>query len=301
MIGEYRVMKEIFKLENEHLSVRVASLGAELQSIYSKETEMEYMWQPGYEIWPHHSMLLFPNPGRIKGDRTVIGGKVYPATMHGFANDMEFYVLEKGQKNIVFEIKATEDTRRSFPYEFRLQVEFVLEDDMLYQKFRVVNDDKKPMYFSLGAHPGFYCPLAIGESGDDYQLVFDSPQWIDSLVLEENTRLVTNEKTPWLIGESKKDVGDHFFDKGPYLLKGVQAKYITLQSKKSGHFIEMGISGFPYLCLWGVPTRMSLICIEPWCGVSDFVDTDHIWETKKGIECVDVGKTFERMLSFRVG
>ena len=33
----------------------------------------------------HSCLTLFPNNGRIYKDRTVIGGRVYPATMQGFA------------------------------------------------------------------------------------------------------------------------------------------------------------------------------------------------------------------------
>ena len=68
--------EKILNLENEFIKIEVSTIGAELQSIYSKETQMEYLWQPGSETWPHHSMLLFPNPGRIAGDRTIIDGKV---------------------------------------------------------------------------------------------------------------------------------------------------------------------------------------------------------------------------------
>ena len=46
---------------------------------------------------------------------------------------------------------------------------------------------------------------------------------------------------------------------------------------------------------------MSIMCIEPWCGVSDLAGTDHVWETKLGIESVDVGDVFERTMTFRVG
>jgi hypothetical protein len=34
---------------------------------------------------------------------------------------------------------------------------------------------------------------------------------------------------------------------------------------------------------------MSLIAIEPWIGTSDRVDTDHVWETKPGVQMVAVG------------
>lgn len=289
------------RLENHFIKIEVSPTGAELQSLYSKVTEMEYLWQPGGDIWPHHSMLLFPNPGRINGDRTIIGGKVYPASMHGFVNDMEFEVLEADGEHILLQIGATEETRKSFPYEFRFQVEFSLKGEVVVQKFRVVNDDNKIIYFSFGAHPGFYCPIALDECGDDYSLVFDSPQYINQFELEEGTRLLTGNKMTWLQGETEKNLSDHYFDDGPQLLEGVQADFITLKSKRSGHFVELGIKDFPYMCLWGVGERMSIMCIEPWCGTSDLADTDHVWETKLGIETVDVGAVFERTLTFRVG
>ena len=288
-------------LENQFMKIEVSPVGAELQSLYSKETQMEYLWQPGSETWPHHSMLLFPNPGRIAGDRTIIDGKVYPATMHGFANDMKFDVIEADEKHLLFQISATEDTRKSFPYEFRLQVEFTIEEETVVQKFRVLNDDTRTVYFSLGAHPGFYCPITLEESGNDYSLEFDSTQNINLLELEEGTRLLTGKRIPYLQGEREIPLHDHYFDDGPKLLDGIQAETITLKSKKSGHFVELGIKEFPYMCLWGVGERMSIICIEPWCGTSDLADTDHMWETKLGIESVEVGDVFERTLTFRVG
>lgn len=291
----------IYRLENDHIKIAVSTIGAELTSLYSKETEMEYLWQPGNDIWPHHSMLLFPNPGRIAGDRVIIGGKIYPATMHGFANDMEFEVVDADETHILLQISATEDTRRTFPYEFRLQVEFRLEGDKVVQIFRVINEDDKKVYFSLGAHPGFYCPIAIDETGDDYFLEFDSAQRIDEVELQEGTRLLTGKRIPWLQEETQKFIGDHFFDEGPHLLEGVKADFITMKSRRSGRFVELGIKDFPYLCLWGMAHKMSILCIEPWCGISDSVDSDHVWETKPGIEVVEIGEIFERTLTFRVG
>lgn len=291
----------IVKLENNFMKIEVSPIGAELQSLYSKETDREYLWQPGYDIWPHHSMLLFPNPGRIAGDRTIIDGKVYPATMHGFANEMEFEVLKTDKEHLLLQLTSNGETKKSFPYRFRLQVEFSMEKGVVSQKFRVINDDSRTIYFSLGAHPGFYCPIELDECGDDYVLEFDSPQQINMLELQEETRLLTGKRIPWLKGRRKIELSDHFFDEGPRLLDGVKADYVRMKSKKSGRFVELGIKDFPYMCLWGVGTRMSILCIEPWCGTSDLANTDHVWEKKLGIESVGVGEVFERTLTYRVG
>ena len=291
----------VFRLENDSFIIFVSPKGAELQGLYSKNTQIEYLWQPGHEIWPHHSMLLFPSPGRVADDRTIIGGKVYPATMHGFVNDMEFQALEADASHLLLQLEANEQTRKSFPYEFCLQVEFLLKEDALYQTIRVINRDDKCIYFSLGAHPGFYCPIVLGEKAESYVLAFDVPQDIYQLELQENTRLLTGKRTPYLQNQTEIPLGNAFFDDGPKLLENIKASTITLKSKESSHFVEIGIEKFPYLCLWGTATRMSLICVEPWCGVSDSVDTDHIWETKQGIESVDVGDVFERTMTFRIG
>lgn len=291
----------VFRLENDSFIIIVSPEGAELQGIYSKNTKIEYLWQPGHEIWPHHSMLLFPSPGRVADDRTIIGGKVYPATMHGFVNDMEFQVLEADASHLLLQLEANEQTRKSFPYEFCLQVEFLLKEDVLCQTFRVINRDDKCIYFSLGAHPGFYCPIVLGEKAESYVLAFDVPQDIYQLELQENTRLLTGKRMPYLQNQTEIPLGNSFFDDGPKLLENVKASTITLKSKESSHFVEIGIENFPYLCLWGTAKRMSLICIEPWCGVSDSVDTDHVWETKPGIESVDIGEVFERRMTFRIG
>ena len=289
------------ELENDRLRVVVSTCGAELESLYSKDTNLEYLWQPGSEIWPRHSMLLFPNAGRIARDRVLIDGQVYPARMHGFAYDMEFRQIQTMTTEAWFELRDNAYTQRYFPYHFRFQVGFILKDDMLIQRFRVINDDDRTMYFSLGAHPGFYCPIDLAESADEYSLVFDCQQNIDRLEMEQHTRLRSGETTPFLDGIDEIPLGEHFFDNGPMLLGGVKANSITLRSKRSGHFMEMGIANFPYMCLWGAPGKMALIAIEPWCGISDAIDADHIWEHRQGTEAVGVGEVFERELTFRVG
>lgn len=290
-----------FELENENLRIRVCSKGAELQSIYAKALHTEYIWQPGTEIFPHHTMLLFPNPGRIARDRVIIGGQVYPARMHGFLNDMDFSVLSQSGRHLVLEKRADPYTRQYFPYEFALRVEFTLEDGMVRQQFHVANHGDGDLYYCLGAHPGFYCPIVLGESAEDYVLEFDCPQNLNLLELEENTRLLTGNQTPYLQAQRDIPLHEHFFDGGPLLFSGLAANTVTLRSLRSGRFVEMGIGGFESLCLWGNPTKMAVICVEPWCGTSDRTDTDHIWEHKPGIRKVTPHRVGEHQLTFRIG
>jgi len=227
----------IYILENQYLSVRVASRGAELQSIYSKEFKREYIWQAAAETWNSHSLLLFPTAGRIARNRIFVRGKEYPMAMHGFAKDMEFYLVEKSEERLLIEITNTEETMRQFPYKFRFQVEFSLEGKSVAVRFRVINEDEDSMSFGFGAHPGFYCPIVLGESADDYKLEFDRPQTINKIHLEANTRLCTHERSTMIPQSTEIPLTEQFFNGGPIMSEGYDAKFVRLVSKKSGHFI----------------------------------------------------------------
>ncbi len=288
-------------LQNDCLSVRISSKGAELQSVFSHTFGREYLWQAAPEAWNAHSLLLFPAAGRIDRSRILAGGQEYPLPMHGFAKDMEFTRRERTERFLALELTDTEETRRMFPYPFRLRVEFSLEGDTLTEHFQVFNTGGEEMSFGFGAHPGFFCPIVLGESADDYVLEFDRPQSIHKIVLEPYTRLCTSGREPFLKDASLLPLSEHFFDGGPVLAEGCNASWIQLRSLRSGNRIRMGMEGFPYLTLWGVPHKMSLICIEPWCGLSDFSGTDHIWESKPANQHLAPGEVFSRKLWFQPG
>ena len=291
----------IYELENERYLVRVASKGAELLGLYSKETEREYLWQGAAEAWDHHSLLLFPCCGRIDRSRIIARGKEYPLPMHGFAMNREFSLVSEDENSLVLELASDKDTLRQFPYRFRLQVRFALQDDFVEEAFTVINDDSVPMPFSLGGHPAFFCPPDLESAATDAVLEFDRPQEIVEHALTEGTRLIIpGEETPFLNGTAIR-LSNAFFNDGPKVLSGVDADFVRLRSEKTGRFMEMGIVGFPFMTLWGQPGRMTVIAIEPWCGTSDVEGTDHVWETKFGNEIAYPGESFERKFTFRLG
>ena len=56
----------MIELKNELLTIKVAEMGAELQSIKDNDGR-EYMWQAG-EKWPRHSPILFPIVCSVNND-----------------------------------------------------------------------------------------------------------------------------------------------------------------------------------------------------------------------------------------
>ena len=98
----------IHTIENDKVRASISTMGAELQSLYSKQTEREYMWQAAPETWSNHSLLLFPACGRVANSRMIVKGKEYPLMMHGFAKDTEFETVEKSETSLTLMMRDTE-------------------------------------------------------------------------------------------------------------------------------------------------------------------------------------------------
>ncbi|TMS66247.1 aldose epimerase, partial [Pseudoalteromonas sp. S1941] len=83
-------------------AVIVSDKGAELQRIYSKDTNLDYMWSGDPRFWGKKSPVLFPIVGGLKNNQYSYKGTSYTLGRHGFARDMVFSVLEAGSTAISF-------------------------------------------------------------------------------------------------------------------------------------------------------------------------------------------------------
>ena len=61
-----------FNIQNEFLSATITEKGAELQSLYGKQTGIEYMWNGDENYWAKHSPVLFPIVGTLKDNSCLL-------------------------------------------------------------------------------------------------------------------------------------------------------------------------------------------------------------------------------------
>jgi galactose mutarotase-like enzyme len=85
----------MYELSNDQLSIVIGSKGAELQSIYGKQTGIEYMWSGNPVFWGKKSPVLFPIVGGLKNNRYKYQGKEYSLSRHGFARDRSFTISKQ--------------------------------------------------------------------------------------------------------------------------------------------------------------------------------------------------------------
>lgn len=271
-----------FTLANEYITVVSKDKGAELCSIKSKSSNLEYLWQADPAFWNRHAPVLFPIVGRLRDDKTIIAGKEYSMTQHGFARDMIFEVVEHSSSTITYRITSSEETKKRYPYDFALYIGYMLRDNQVEVSYRVENKDKKNIFFSIGAHPGFNCPLEEGENFEDYYLEFDKEELISSFRLRNG---VVQERKELLFDTKVKNLklSKDLFKEDAIMLEDTESAELSLKSGKTGRGITVNYKGFPYLGIWSKPDGAPFVCIEPWFGIADFAGSSGIYEEKKGI------------------
>ena len=189
-------------ISNDFLSVSVLRKGAEICSIKSKGSGLEYMWDANPAIWGSHAPVLFPAIGAIKDKEAIIDGKVYNVPRHGFIRHNESLHLKSSSSNeLLFQLDCSDETLLIYPYKFSFQIGFKLENHKLIVYHSVKNLDDQDIFFCLGGHPAFNCPMHMHEQYEDYFLEFEEVEdasttklSLDGLITDQTEPIITNSR-----------------------------------------------------------------------------------------------------------
>ncbi len=283
----------MYSIENESLKVVVRSRGAELDSIYNKTQQLEYLWSGDPAFWGKKSPVLFPIVGTLKNDTYFFNDKEYHLGRHGFAREMEFTVSHQDATVIMFTLLSDKETLLKFPFPFRFDITYSLNANQLSVAYTVTNTGQGAMYFSVGAHPAFKVPLATDTEYEDYNLVFSQPENAGRWPISKDG-LIDTPPIPLLKDNATRlPLRKELFFEDALVFKQLKSDTITLQSAKTPHGWSLSFPGFPYMGIWAAK-RADFVCIEPWCGIADSVTTDQQLEHKEGIRQLQPQQAFAR-------
>lgn len=269
-------------LENQFLTLEISTKGAEIISLKGKKDNVECIWTGDSKYWGRHAPILFPIVGKVKNNEYTIEDKNYELTQHGFARDCEFLIVEKTTEKALFKISYNKETLKIYPYKFELYVEYLLKGNSAYIKYMVRNVDEGSIYFSIGAHPGFNCPLTKDCEFHDYYFEFEKRENADiSLVSKEG--LFKREKRSLLKDMERIDITKELFKEDALIFNSLKSCKVALKNIKNNKAIEVSFKGFPYLGLWSKPEGAPFVCIEPWFGHADFEDFNGDFRDKDGV------------------
>lgn len=282
-------------IENHDLRVVIKADGAELDSICHKDHQLEYLWQGDAAFWGKKSPILFPIVGGLKDNCFLYEGKTYHLPRHGFARDKTFTVEHQTADTATFLLTSDEVSLQSYPFLFELRVRYALRDNTLRVAYAVKNTGDRPMYFSVGGHPAFRVPLTMETAYTDYRIQLNAVETLGRYPLSKNGLLELNPN-PFLENADRIPLHPSLFYKDAVVFKHASAKNMAIVSDKTPHGLQMSFDGFPYFGIWAAKDA-PFVCLEPWCGIADSVDTSRELTQKEGINELLSGEDFERSWS----
>ncbi len=280
----------LFQIGNEQITIQVDSMGAEMKSLKKTAIGVEYMWEGNPAFWKRTSPVLFPIVGSLRNGEYIHNKKSYLMGQHGFARDMEFCLKSQTNREIWFSLKSDEETLKKFPYEFLLELGYELRDSTVIVKWKVTNPSAQDMYFSIGGHPAFRCPLAEDAKQADYRLLFDAKE-VTAGILRNG--LMSNDTVDYSLDDGYMWITEHLFDNDALVIENDQAHKVALVKPDGNPYLTVSFDA-PLFGIWSPPGRKApFVCIEPWYGRCDAEDFQGTWEERKWGQHIAAGESFE--------
>ena len=284
-------------IENDQLKIAVNHHGAELSSLIKKSTGTEYIWQADPTYWGRHAPVLFPIVGRLQNDEFLVGEEQYAMKQHGLARNMDFELVKRHKSGLTFELTSSPTTLKNYPFPFRLRLQYVLHRNHLMVAYEVFNPAETAMYFSIGGHPAFRCPLNSGEKRSDYQLVFQQKETAATQRLDNGIR---NGKVALILDNEKNlPITDTLFEEDALVFTKLASEKVSLQKGETPIF-TFNFKDFPYLGIWSKNRTSPFVCIEPWFGVADHQSHNQQLAQKEGMIKLKGGESFESLYSVEI-
>lgn len=290
-----------YVLENDRLKVTFRRKSAEMISIVKKETETEYLWCGDPKYWGWTSPILFPLVGGVRDQKYTYEGKTYPMKQHGFARNQEFSLVSRTEDTIWFSLEDTEETREIYPFAFRLEVGYVLSGSQIRVCWRVKNTDEKTLYFSIGAHPAFMCPLAGKGEQSDYYMGFETEAGeLTYRLIDAGCGLIDEKEYPLTLENGMHQIGKHQFDQDALIMEHHQTEKMYLAGPDKKPYVTVDFDA-PLFGIWSPAKKNApFVCIEPWYGRSDLNTFHGTLEEREYGNQAEPGEVFERSYTITI-
>lgn len=293
-------------LENQKYKVEFECFGAEIKSVLDKEKKANLMWSANPDFWGKTAPFLFPFIGKLKDEQFSYQGQIYPADKHGFGQRVLYKMVGHSEDSIRFQFKDTEETRAKYPFKFSLILEYVLEENGIVEKWFVENTDDKPMYFSIGGHGAFACPVITKE--DDKNLSVDERplrvgQKIKLYGLEDREEvmsyrldskgLITPELMPVKLEQGIFPIAEDTFSADALIFDQENISAVGILDEDGQEYMRLE-SEAPVWGIWSYPdSKAGYVCLEPWYGICDFQGYEGSLEERPHTQVVAPGETWK--------
>ncbi len=245
-------MKEI-TIQNEYVCATISEKAAEVISFYRKDNQIETIWCRNPEGWRNCNPILFPYTGPLKNGEYTYDGVTYKVGQHGFARDAIFTFESCTEDSATLSLSASEETKKYYPFDFKLFVTYRLDGCKLLLSYCVENKDERALPFDIGFHPAFNCPLTPDKAYSDYCIHF-----------EKEEKLACERGDGVIIPDGDSFPLDKYLVKGSFFYHDNQIRSNYAELTDGEHTIRVGKEHFKTIGFWTPKEHAGLMCIEPW-------------------------------------
>lgn len=194
--------------------------------------------------------VLFPICGRVVDGKIFFKDQEFEMKNHGFARDSSSniagYVDMPDKNGIILRLSSNEFTKRFYPYDFELLLQYLLSDEMFEVKMIVKNEDSSIMPFYAGFHPYFLC------NKDEFTLKLECERCFDDV--EKRFIDLQDFKE---IDFSKPEVNLDFLD--------VASSEVEITLDRDKKIVLLKDENFKNIVVWSLKD-FDFVCVEPWMG-----------------------------------
>lgn len=157
---------------------------------------------------------------------------------------------------------------QGIPSLFILNLGYRLEGSTVTVLWKVENPSEKQMYFSIGGHPAFNCPLTDETKQSDYSVSFaDTDEIVSTRISEEG--LATGCMDIYHLADGHLSLTSNLFDHDALVIEDHQTDTVALCRKDGTPYLTVKMKA-PLFGIWSPPGKNApFVCIEPWYGRCD--------------------------------
>ena len=283
-------------IENDKICAGIDLHGAELTSLKRQGSDEELIWTANKEYWGRHAPMLFPIVGKVWNGQYRVADKSYRLPQHGFARDMNFTALCQDTDSVVLALESNEDTLKIYPYKFRIEATYRLKESTLVVEWRIKNPGSEPMYFQIGAHPGFnYRDFDKDDFIHGYFRLAQGEEPVSRLIIGELTPDGYRSDSARMIeldSDAMLPLTPSLFAADALVLEEHQIDQVILYDKDCRPYIAVETQDAPVWGLWSPPKgNAPFVCIEPWMGRCDYQGYDGDIAGRDYINRLEPGKS----------
>lgn len=267
------------------LTAEINPLGAQLSTLRDREGR-DLLWNGDASVWASRAPILFPIVGSLAGGHYRLGGRSFPLSRHGFARGKPFEVVATTGSSASFRLHADDSTLAVYPFQFELELSFVIASSTLSVTASVRNTGSEPLPASLGFHPGLRWPLPYGAARDQHFIEFEADEPADIRRINADG-LLKPEGAPTPVVNRRLMLSDELFREDVLILDVLNSRSVRYGTAH-GPQLEVRFPDAQYLGLWTKPGA-PFICIEPWQGITDPAGFADDFTRKPGVFTVAPG------------